>query len=75
MNTRLLDAINRLSDFATIQTGGLKGRSTIDHLSGLENTIRSAFVKREHVISVFFDLEKAYDLTWKYSEMRDLHRM
>jgi hypothetical protein len=26
------------------------------------------------VVSVFFDLEKAYDTTWKYGIMRDLHK-
>ena len=25
-------------------------------------------------IAVFFDLEKAYDTTWKYGSMKDLHR-
>ena len=35
--------------------------------------MREAFVRREHVVSVFFDLEKAYDMTWKYGILRDLH--
>ena len=30
-------------------------------------------VKKEHVVSVFFDLEKANDTTWKYGILRDLH--
>ena len=25
------------------------------------------------MVSVFFDLEKAYDTTWKYGIMRDIH--
>ena len=29
----------------------------------------------ENVVSVFFDLEKAYDTTWKYGIMKDLHDM
>ena len=28
----------------------------------------------EHVVSIFFDLEKAY-ATWKYGIMKDLHDM
>jgi hypothetical protein len=48
------------------QSGFRKQRSTIDHLVRLESFIREAFVRREHVVSVFFDLEKAYDTTWKY---------
>ena len=27
------------------------------------------------MVSVFFDLEKAYDTTWKYGIMKDLHDM
>ena len=27
------------------------------------------------MVSVFFDLEKAYDTTWKYGIMKDLHSM
>ena len=41
----------------------------------LETFIRDAFVKKEHVVSVFFDLEKAYDTTWKYGIMKDLHTL
>ena len=32
-----------------------------------------AEVRQEHVVSVFFDLEKAYDTTWKYGILRDLY--
>ena len=27
------------------------------------------------MVSIFFDLEKAYDTTWKYGIMKDLHYM
>ena len=30
-------------------------------------------MRREHVVAVFFDLEKAYDTTWRYGMLRDLH--
>ena len=29
--------------------------------------------KKEHCVAIFFDLEKAYDTTWKYGIMKDLH--
>ena len=54
------------------QSGFRKHRSTTDQLLRLESFIREAFVRREHVVSVFFDLEKAYDTTWKYDILRDL---
>ena len=31
-----------------------------------ETFIREGFLNREHVVSIFFDREKAYDTTWKY---------
>ena len=38
-----------------------KNRSTIDQLVRLETFIRGdAFVNKEHAVSLFFDLEKAY---------------
>ena len=30
-------------------------------------------LKKEHVVAVFFDLEKAYDSTWKYGILHYLH--
>ena len=37
--------------------------------------IREAFIKKKHLVAVFFDLEKAYDTTWKYGIMNDLHEI
>ena len=42
------------------------------HVVRLETFVREAFIKKEHITAVFFDLEKAYDTTWKYGIMRDL---
>ena len=50
-----------------------KGRSTADHLVRFDGYIRNAFAKKEHVIAIFFDLEKAYDTTWKYGLLSDLY--
>ena len=51
-----------------------KQSSTTDHLIRLESFIREAFIQRQHAVAVFFDLEKAYDCTWKYGIMKDLHQ-
>ena len=48
-------------------------RSTVDHLVRFETFYREAFIHNQHLVSVFFDLEKAYDTTWKYKIMKDLH--
>ena len=58
-----------------IQCGFRKSRSTIDQLVRLETFIRDAFVNKEHAVFVFFDLEKAYDTTWKYGILKNLHNI
>ena len=50
-------------------------RSTVDHLVRLETFIREAFIHNQHLVAVFFDLQKAYDTTWKYGILNDLHDM
>ena len=49
-----------------------KQRGTLDHLNHFETFIREAFIRKEHVVSVFFYLDSAYDTTWKYGIMNDL---
>ena len=48
------------------QSGFRHQRSTNDHLVRLKTFIRETFIKKEHLVTVLFDLEKAYDTTWKY---------
>ena len=57
------------------QAGFRKNYSTNDRLVRLESFISDAFVKKEHCVTIFFDLEKAYDTTWKYGIMKDLHNI
>ena len=54
------------------QCGFRKNHSTLDHLVPFETLIRNAFVKKEHVLIIFFDLEKVYDTTWKHGILADL---
>ena len=68
--TWFLESNNIITNF---QSGFRYQRSTNDHLVRLETFIREAFIKKEHLVSVFFDLEKAYDTTWKYGIMKDVH--
>ena len=30
-------------------------------------------MKGQHTVGIFFDLEKAYDTTWKYGILKDLY--
>ena len=54
-----------------MQSGFRKNRSTTDQLVRLETFIREVFVQKQHTVAVFFDLEIAYDTTWKHGIMKD----
>ena len=73
INKRLVWYLESNDLISPIQSGFRSGRSTNDPLIRLETFIRDAFVNREHVVSVFFYLEKAYDTTWCYGILKDLH--
>jgi len=49
-----------------------KHRSMTDQLIRLETFVREAFIPKQHAVAVFFDLEEAYDTTWKYGIMQGL---
>ena len=61
--TLFLESNNHISGFLS---SFRSDRSTTDNLVRLETFIRDAFIKKEHVVAVFFDLEKAYHTTWRY---------
>ena len=44
----------------------------LDHHVRFETFIRDAFVKKEHILTIFFDPEKAYVTMWKHSILADL---
>ena len=73
VNDRLIYILETLQVLSPSQSGFRQNRSTLDHLVSLETYIRDAFVSGDHVVSVFFDLEKAYDTTWKHGIIKDLH--
>ena len=63
--TWFLEFNNHISRF---QSGFRSGRSATvtDNLVRLGAFVRDAFVKREHVVAVFFGLESTCDTTWRY---------
>ena len=73
INDRLVWFLESNNLISGNQAGFRKNYSTNDHLVRLESFIRDAFIKQEHCVAIFFDLEKAYDTTWKYGIMKDLH--
>ena len=73
INARLVWFLETNNLITSSQSGFRRGRSTTDQLIRLESIVRDGFVRGHHVVSVFFDLEKAYDTAWKYGILRDLH--
>ena len=74
-NERIVWYLDKNNFLSKQQCGFRSNRSTVDHLIRLETFIRDAFRNREHVVTVFFDLEKAYDRTWKYGILKDLYKI
>jgi Reverse transcriptase (RNA-dependent DNA polymerase) len=72
VNSRLTWYLESNKILNDVQSGFRKQRSTTDHLVRLESFVREAFIRGEHVVSIFFDLEKAYDTTWKFGILQDL---
>ena len=68
INDRLIWYLEKSKLITPVQCGFRKHRSTTDHLVRLESFVREAFIQRQHAVAIFFDLEKAYDTTWKYLE-------
>ena len=75
VNKRLVWWLEKNNKLSKYQCGFRKNRSTLDQLVRLETFIRNAFINKEHVVAVFFDLEKAFDTTWKYGILKDLYSL
>ena len=73
LNNRLLEYLEMYGMFSNVQCGCRRNRSAVVHLVRLESEVRKNFAFGEHMVSVFFDLEKASDTTWRYGILRDMY--
>ncbi|GBN44998.1 putative RNA-directed DNA polymerase from transposon BS, partial [Araneus ventricosus] len=73
VNKRLIYYLENNNFFSPFQSGFRQGRSTTDNLLALETEIRNAFIRRHHAVTIFLDIEKAYDRAWRYGILRDLY--
>ncbi len=73
INARLIWFLESSDIISQFQNGFRWNRSTLDHLVRFETIVRDTFIKKEHLVAIFFDLEKAYDTAWKHGIMSDLH--
>jgi hypothetical protein len=74
-NARLVWFLESNGLLFNVQCEFRQGRNTLDHLVRFETFIWNAFAKKEHDVSIFFDLQKVYDTTWKYGILKDLFDM
>ena len=75
INTRFIWYLEKSGILDRSQCGFRKHRSTMDNLVSLERYIRDAFARKQQAVGLFFDLEKAYETTWQYGIVCDLHRI
>ena len=65
VNAQLLWYLESKNLLSNRQFGFRKNRSAIDPLMFLTREIQNTIALRNQTIAVFFDLEKAYDTTWR----------
>ncbi|GBL95332.1 putative RNA-directed DNA polymerase from transposon BS [Araneus ventricosus] len=75
VNARLVFQLEKQGCIPPLQSGFRRGRSTFDNIVHLETQIRNAFMRRNHLVSIFFDVEKAYDRTWRHGILRKLYNL
>ena len=75
VNNRLIFYLEQNNILSEYQSGFRKQRSTTEQLIRLDTWVREGLANGEHVVAVFFDLEKAYDTTWRYGVLADLFKV
>ena len=75
INRRLMEYLEVNKLLTANQCGFRKYHSTADHLVRLDTYVRKGYAEDKYVTAVFFDLEKAYDSTWRYGILKDVHEM
>ena len=73
INNRLIWIVEKRNFIPDYQMGFRKLRSTVNQMVSLEGAIQDSFAIRKHLVTVFFDLEKAYDTTWRYGILKKMH--
>ena len=74
VNNRLVYTLETNNFFSHYQYGFRKARSTIDPLTKIQSDIYQAFKNKEHLIAVFFDIQRAYDTAWRYHILETIYK-
>ena len=72
VSERLIWVLEDLQCLSPLQFGFQRFCSTADPLLRLEYDISEAFHEKKFVLSVLFDVQKAYDTTWRREVLRKL---
>lgn len=64
INNRLIWYLEKNTLLNKCQSGGRRGRNTMDHVCTIATEIHEAFAARKYHVSVFLDFENAYDQSW-----------
>ncbi|KAG8177440.1 hypothetical protein JTE90_008624 [Oedothorax gibbosus] len=75
VNARLVYCLEEKGSLSPFQSGFRHHRGTLDNILLLETSVREAFVRNQNLVSIFFDMEKAYDRTWRYGNLKDLYHL
>ena len=75
MYTRLVWNLESNNLLSQLQFGFKKNSSTLDPLLRLTNHIQEGFANQCQTVAVFFDMQKAYDTTWRFGIIKELDRM
>ena len=75
VNVRLMRTLCSKDFLNDHQFGYRKRRSTTDNLMMLQSDILHAFSRKEHLVAIFFDLEKAFDTTWRFGILKIIHQL
>ena len=75
VSNRLVEYLEKGKYLAKIRCGFRKNRSTLDHQVRLNTYIRKGMTANRGVTAIMFDLEKAYDLAWRYGILYDLYEI
>ncbi len=71
--SRLKWKLENDSSLCNQQCGFRAGRSTQDQLLYLQNNIHNSFSTGRHLLAIFFDFTKAFDMAWRYKILKKLH--
>ena len=73
INNRMIWSLEQKGIISPLQSGFRKSRSTIDNLLLLENDIQYNLNTNQHTIAIFFDIKKAYDMSWRRGILQTLY--